>query len=219
MSDLWNSLAANHPQISALSSIAFGFSGLVVAWFAYRLNYRNNWGMKPAVLITSLGGKIEKPDKHFSTFTCEIWNRRKYPITVELVFARMKAVNVAEAHKDTGHFYGEWVLHTDGDFVLRHKKVVKPGKHTSFRGAFPTTDRVGVHFELPKVRVYYFDTMKCRKMVATNAFHNVWSWNRSHWTRRLRQQRFSLTDRFHAFRVKRKIRRILASKQASARPT
>lgn len=51
-SAIWAWLDANSKQLSAVASLVFGLSSAVVAWFAYRLNRRNNVGSEPMAFFT-----------------------------------------------------------------------------------------------------------------------------------------------------------------------
>src|SRR5262245_22229050 len=72
IAEVWMWLGENSTAIGSLSSISFGLSSALVAWTALRLSYRNNFGPKPLVLVTSVGGARSKDgDVEYATFRCE----------------------------------------------------------------------------------------------------------------------------------------------------
>lgn len=90
ISEVWANIAANKDHVSAISAFAFGLSSVVVAWVALRLNYRNNFGWNPALVVTErgVGAYGEAKDRFINVIAYanfEVWNRRKYPIVIRAV--------------------------------------------------------------------------------------------------------------------------------------
>src|SRR5471032_139503 len=96
LSETWRLLGENSKEIGAVGSILFGISGAIAAWLAFRLNYRNNFGQKPLLLLKTHGGTAghQWAEMHC---TFEVWNRRKYPVVV-----REMQVTFGEAKIDSG---------------------------------------------------------------------------------------------------------------------
>src|SRR5689334_3613182 len=103
MMDIWNWLKENHEQIGALSSLVFGISTASIAVLAYRLNKKNNFGPKPLVVVTHVGGGTDKSSgKPLATFQVEIWNRRKYAIDLKMASVKFKTSPGVK-------YYGPWM--------------------------------------------------------------------------------------------------------------
>lgn len=153
---IWSMLDTQSKPIGALSSIVFGLSSAVVAGAALRLNYRNNHGAKPRLHIASLGmSRDPKTGEEFNTFTCEVWNRRKYPIRLKLIAARMPDVDFKELARRYEFFQGAWMMLSDGEFVQRLDVEVDAGKHFAIEGKFPVIKLRSRNW--PGLRLSYFD--------------------------------------------------------------
>ena len=84
VTEVWEWLGANSKQVGALASITFGLSSAAVAWLAFRMTWRNNFGWKPTILLVTYGFRGGTgQNEMFCKF--EIWNRRKYPVVVREV--------------------------------------------------------------------------------------------------------------------------------------
>jgi hypothetical protein len=70
--------------LQILSSIVFAFAGASIAAASLFIAYRNNFGWKPIVLITTyhVRGSSKFPEFEIVEVEFEFWNRRKYPIVV-----------------------------------------------------------------------------------------------------------------------------------------
>jgi hypothetical protein len=130
VSDGWSWLDANSRQIGAVGSIVFGLSSAAVAWFAFRLNYRNNFGWRPLLLVIAWGIRYAEP----SALTCnfELWNRRKYPVMVRRVLVKLGEAKVdGEVSVEQGGA-GIWQTTDDGRMYCTEPFSIEPGKHLAF---------------------------------------------------------------------------------------
>jgi hypothetical protein len=74
-----------------IASTALTLAGVAIASVAATFGYRQNYGWKPVVLVTSHGfGGIGRNTESFDA-TCqfEFWNRRKYPVVIRFVVVRL----------------------------------------------------------------------------------------------------------------------------------
>jgi hypothetical protein len=147
LADGWAWLDTNSKQIGALGAITFGLSSAIVAWLAYRLNRQNNLGLKPIVLLKSLG-IFNEDDRRYLTCAFEVWNRRKYPLVVRhmtVVFPGMKVEHGAHVHPRKGE-KTDW-LSTDTGMLSCHKKFsIDPSSHREFRASGPVAKNENTGF-------------------------------------------------------------------------
>ncbi len=100
---LWNLLGTHSSPIGALSSIVFGASSIIIAVLAYRLTRFNNYGLRPIILQTQRTlGNLGENESVFLGLQFEVWNRQKYPITVD--FLKVKLLNEQISDANTGWF-------------------------------------------------------------------------------------------------------------------
>lgn len=84
--------------LSALSSVALTAMSTIVAGVALLVSYRQNVGWKPVVLVTgtALGGSASER-RYTMTLQLEFWNRRKYPLALRFLSARIDGVELADS--------------------------------------------------------------------------------------------------------------------------
>jgi len=75
---LWVSLT----QIGA--SIFLGVAAVLVAGLSFYWSYRNNFGWKPGMIVmeSGLGAELAHPKHRRVSFEVQVWNRRRYPISL-----------------------------------------------------------------------------------------------------------------------------------------
>jgi hypothetical protein len=82
-------MASALPIVQLIAYVMLTLASVVVASVSALFAYRNNFGWKPLVLVVGqgliyYGGSLQAG----ATVTFEIWNRRKYPISVRSVSVR-----------------------------------------------------------------------------------------------------------------------------------
>lgn len=162
---LWAWLDINSKQLGAVSSIVFGLSSAVVAWVALRLNYRNNYGLKPLVLFLKRTDGAGSKEAWVGT-DFEFWNRRRYPVVLRLVEVDFRGVVVRAPAENRMRESDKWGM-LDGKKLLgQFNEVVDGNTHRSFNDVIAYVgEAVRVDaMEEPdtSISVTYFDPKKNR---------------------------------------------------------
>lgn len=167
---IWQALGDYHKEISTASSVAFSAIGVIIAVLVYRMNQRNNWGSKPQVWVPKLGGSF-RGGREFHSFNGEFWNRRKYTIYPRMILVKFRTVDVQGLNKSNDGFHGDWMLLPGGWWALPCDGELKAQDKFEFAGEIPSNTR---EFELPAVRVSYFDPHEGEEI-------EVRQWRRRRW--------------------------------------
>ncbi len=158
------------PLLQLIASSIFAASSAVVAILAYRMTRANTLGLQPIIIVQNWDHECydhEGISASLITFHMEVWNRRKYPITIRDVTIIPDSFRFDEAAgrdfyppEDSLGSISETVAH------LPQSRNVKASEKEDIPLNIPIVDRPGplrgvVHFE-----VKYYDPIKRRNVVA-----------------------------------------------------
>lgn len=160
---VWSWLGSNSNAVQAASGIVFGVAASLIAWFAYRVSVRENFGWRPFTVLRgySISGGNGRTEMNVEF---QLWNRHRYPVVVYDVIlsyrlARFKTVDDLEDPMSEAwtvrseHSIGKWV-----------SEVLNPASNKTF-DMYVAVD-ADMMMEAPTIEVQYLDTVanKVRKI-------------------------------------------------------
>jgi hypothetical protein len=156
-------LAVNSAAIQASSGIVFGIAASVVAWMAYRVSVRANYGWRPFIFLGgySLGGGNRKTEFNVEF---QVWNRRRYPIVIyemTLSFSLARFKSVEDFEDPTSE---DWTVRSERSVGKYCNVVLDPSTSKSFDMNLIVDAEIMM--EAPTIEVRYLDTVanKMRKV-------------------------------------------------------
>jgi hypothetical protein len=162
LSAVWSWLGSNSDEVQAASSVVFGIAASLIAWFAYRVSVRQNFGWRPFTVLSGYSNCGDGTAEMNVEF--QLWKRHCYPIVVYDIIlsyhlARFKTVNdlqdpMSEAWTvRSEHSIGKWV-----------SDVLGPASNKTF-DMYMVVD-AHMMMEAPTIEVHYLDTIanKVRKI-------------------------------------------------------
>jgi hypothetical protein len=158
------------PTLQLIAYSALTCASVIVAAVSLILGYRQNFGWPPIVLVTShiQMGSHHPPDEVYEfTLEFEVWNRRKYPVSVFVQDLTFRNVNFVRSEVRMPSDYA----HTwDGgpEFFSNWKGVLlEPNGHAQFEFVHMARDagRKKSASEV-EVSVAYFDPIKNKYLKA-----------------------------------------------------
>lgn len=123
---MWDWLGENYRQVGALSSIAFGLASLCVGVIAYRLNYRNNFGWPPVMVVRSTSVS-SRGQESFVEAEFSIWNRHKYAIVIVELIADYRFCELV-CEDRTAHRDREWIVRNGRRVNWHGREALDPNK-------------------------------------------------------------------------------------------
>jgi hypothetical protein len=121
-----------------VASIVMGAVSALIA-------FRNNFGWKPLVLVTSNGYNL--------SLELEIWNRRKYPIVVRNIQIQFNAIKLRDTVLDD-----PWTLFRNSLMRTRNLTIAPSSYHAlSIVAPMKEGTRLDDATDRLEIRVYYFD--------------------------------------------------------------
>lgn len=130
----------------------------LLAWLAYRLNRRNNFGWSPMVIALSWGGGSDR-DGLFINIAFEVWNRRKYPIVIRSIELNYEGITLVPTEN---YVPGEWYVPRWRTSCIRRERAerIEPNSHVeiSVRQTIEDVSSLDATIsETPTISVRYFD--------------------------------------------------------------
>lgn len=158
-------------QLAAYTSLTF--STVIVGVTALIFTYRNNFGWKPIVLVTSHGVGSGMDDEHFDVaLKYEVWNRRKYPIVLRSMTVRFKTISVVSGMSTRLPSPGWEIPGWTNELYYREKKSLGPSEHLVFDVAAPFKRRSLDDLEdRPIIRVSYYDPRANKVKIIRKRYH------------------------------------------------
>lgn len=155
-------------DVSTLQLIAYSSltcASVTVASVSVFLAYRQNFGWEPIALITSYGYTSDSE----VTLDFEIWNRRKYPITVLNQEVTFISLDVTGQQLDEPDPDPEWHLQ-EGIFYYMKKVLLEPNSHQHFSivARYKQATPSPLQKAAASVTVDIFDPIKNRERVITS---------------------------------------------------
>lgn len=149
-----------------IAYVALTISGLTVAVVSLLFSYRQNFGWRPLLLVTSHGlqGMGSSPEILFATLDLEIWNRRKYPLVLRDLSIEFSKVKLKEVPFDQRP-NPDWLVYARKSMRLRAGKTtaLEPTAHLSLRVAAPFERRpLDGLVDNVVIRAVYYDPRKNR---------------------------------------------------------
>lgn len=160
------------PLLQVGTNAALTVVAIIIAATSLYVTYRNNFGWKPIVLITEIGIKgIGGEHKSFeATLGFEIWNRRKYPLTIREVVIQ---IDNLKTHNPPTEKQGEWHYGMRGSVGSMRASVIGPTSHEKrdMEIGFTTPSLDSMNAPIT-VTVHYYDPRldKNKSIVANGAY-------------------------------------------------
>jgi hypothetical protein len=93
-----------------IAYVSLTVTGVTVAAASLFISYRNNFGWKPVVFISSMGFKGDSANdggRMYARMSLEFWNRRNYPLVLRFMRIELKGLEVDEDGY-SGKTRGDW---------------------------------------------------------------------------------------------------------------
>ena len=152
-----------------IAYVALTASSLTVAIVSVTLAYRQNFGWKPLVFVTSHGLQTQPipSNVYFATLDFEFWNRRKYPLVLRHMEVRFSTIKVKELKNDEV-ISRDWYVHAGKSMSLRGDQVLDPTAHKklSIAAPFDTSSLDDLEDKLT-IQAMYYDPRKNRTSTIT----------------------------------------------------
>lgn len=179
-------LGEHYREIGAISSIVFGISSASIAFLAYRLNFRNNWGWKPLIVVGSWGFSTDAKGASL-TANFDVWNRHKYPIAIYAVRLQSRAVTFKKDLRAVKCGGDIWRINSSGQAYSFPDLMLEPGKHRVFRVDLPIAEG-GTTIDAPRCEMRYLDPISGRIIEMASDDRKLKEWDR-YYRRWQRQER------------------------------
>lgn len=163
--------------VQLASSASLTLMGLTVSIVAATFTYRNNFGWKPIVLVTSIGLSSfdSGPEKYNALVDVEVWNRRKYPLIIRGVSVKIDGLDLIE---DRTSGRPDWHLHRN-TLMLNEEYTIAPQTHEKHKASAPFESRSLDELKCPiLVNVMIFDP-RMNKTETVSA-QGLYSFNTAH---------------------------------------
>ena len=141
-----------------IAYVTLTVTGIIVAIVSLRFSFRQNFGWKPIIMVTSQGLKSGFLDEAYvATLKLEFWNRRKYPLIVRhitLTFSDMKFLaNRAKQTRETG-----WHIQYSGGGIYMNDFTVDGSGHqcVEFEAPFAKRPLDNLRSDV-NIQVMFFD--------------------------------------------------------------
>ena len=153
----WKWLSDNSDSVQALSGIVFGIAASLIAWFAYRVSIRENFGWPPFTVLKhySLGGGNGKTEMNVEF---QLWNRHRYPIIVHDIILSYKLARFKNVEDYEDPMSEAWSLRSERAIGKWFWQVVGPSAPSTFDLNFVVDSEHML--EAPTIEVAYLDTIK-----------------------------------------------------------
>lgn len=147
------------PLFQMVAYTSLTLSTVIVGVTALIFSYRNNFGWKPIVLVTSHGVGSGMDDAHYDVaLKYEVWNRRKYPIVLRSMTVRFNVISVVAGMSTRLPSPGWEIPRSKSELFYREEKSLGPSEHLVFDVAAPFEKRSLDHLEdRPVISVSYYD--------------------------------------------------------------
>jgi hypothetical protein len=163
--------------VQLVSSASLTLMGLTVSIVAATFTYRNNFGWRPIVLVTSIG--LSSGDSELGTYNAlvdvEVWNRRKYPLIIRGVSVKIDGLDLIDERTPGKR---DWHLYRN-TLVLNEEYTIAPQTREKHRASAPFERRSLDEIKCPIiVEVLIFDP----RMNKTETFiaQGLYSFNTAH---------------------------------------
>lgn len=152
-----------------IAYICLTLTSVIVSTVSLRFSYRQNFGWRPILLVSSHGLKSSDHDKPEdattemdATLKFEVWNRHSYPIVIESAGVRFYQV-LLDSNKRRFRGRKDWYIRSNGQCFYRDRSVVKNGEHFIFDLSAPMKPQSldGIDDNLD-IQVQYFDPRRNR---------------------------------------------------------
>ena len=152
-------LPSDTQTLQLIAYVSLTLSSVIVASTSLFIAYRQNFGWKPIVFLSSYGGGGGRYG-YTVTIEFEFWNRKKYPVTMRRVSVEYE-MQVMDRNSQNVLSEG-W--HIEGEHLLVHEKyeTVNPGTAKRHDLVAPVEKSQIDLKENVTVTLFYFDPIKNR---------------------------------------------------------
>ncbi len=169
------------PLAQVLAYTTLTLTSIIVAVVSLRFSYRQNFGWKPILLVSTHGmtGKPKKGSKGESFTTSavlkfEVWNRHTYPIVLEQVNVNFKQ-NILDYQQNYTTEENPWYVQPYSKCHYRDRVVVKNGEHHEFvlEAVMVEDQSLDAIDGMVDISVAYYDPRRVRrnKLFQAHRFH------------------------------------------------
>jgi hypothetical protein len=150
------------PTLQLIASVLTAVASVIVAIVSLRFTYRQNYGWRPIVLVTShgLSGVGGEQNRHLAVLKFEIWNRRKYPIVVRAIYIHFRDLVIQDDRPGDSRLdlSSGWRVHRERTAFQSEPFSIEPTTHKAFelRAPFQTKSLDDID-EPVVINVRYFD--------------------------------------------------------------
>lgn len=156
----WQWLGDNSSQIQAASGAVFGLAAVVIAWAAYLISVKENYGWEPIAVLLRYSLGVEGDGQTFMTADFQVWNRRRYPIVVYDVVLTYRLARFEKIQDGDDPTSEDWSVRSDRSLGRVSQELIDPGKSKVFNM------HVIVHgctmMEDPAIAISYFDPIAAK---------------------------------------------------------
>lgn len=159
----WKWLGDNSNAVQALSGIIFGVAASLIAFFAYLISMRENYGWKPFTVLRaySLGGGNGSTEMNVEF---QLWNRHPYPIVVYDIVLSYRLAKFTSVHDYDDPTAEAWTVRGERSIGKWVSEALGPKSNTNFD--MNIVVQAETMMEAPTIEVAYLDTIanKVRKI-------------------------------------------------------
>jgi hypothetical protein len=160
------------PTLQLIAYVSLTLASVIVAVTSLFMAYRQNFGWKPILFITSVGGG-RGSHGYSVTMEFEFWNRKKYPINITFVSIDYSQSRIARGGNPP--LTDGWGVHGEHRIFNQDRITIKPTEHKYFQTVAPIDKTPAPDlFENVTITLFYFDPIKTRiKSVVVDTEHTI----------------------------------------------